>query len=102
MLPSLAVGAAGVIAALGNAMPDECCRIYTLFQEGKLEEATKLQHKVLEINRAVTAGMGVPALKAAMDMLGFQGGFVRKPLQQLSDEKKALLKEILARCGAAK
>ncbi len=101
MLPSLSVGAVGVVAALGNAMPDACCRLYRLFQEGNLEEATGLQLDLLEINRAVTAGMGVPALKAAMDMLGYQGGAVRSPLQQLSEEKQAQLKEILARCVAA-
>jgi 4-hydroxy-2-oxoglutarate aldolase len=102
MLPSLAVGAAGAVVALGNIMPEYCCRLYSLFQDGKLGEATKLQHKVLEINRAVTAGMGVPALKAAMDMLGLQGGYVREPLQQLPDDKKAVLKDILNRCGALK
>jgi len=102
MLPSLAVGASGAVVALGNVMPEKCCRLYELFGEGKLAEATTLQHELLEINRAVTAGMGVPALKAAMEMLGYQGGYVRKPLQELPDEKRALLKDILVRCGALK
>ncbi|MBN1687392.1 MAG: dihydrodipicolinate synthase family protein [Spirochaetales bacterium] len=102
MLPSLSVGAAGAVVALGNVMPDRCCELYKLFREGRLEEATRLQHQLLEINHAVTAGMGVPALKAAMDMLGFQGGFVRKPLQQLPDDKTARLKDVLIRCGALK
>ncbi len=100
MLPSLAVGAAGVIAALGNIMPERCCTLYKLFQEKKFEEAKALQLGPLEINFTVTAGMGVPALKAAMDMLGYKGGFVRKPLQQLSEEKTAKLKDIIQRCGA--
>ena len=101
MLPSLAVGAAGVIAALGNIMPERCCTLYKLFQDKKLEEAKRLQHAILEINFTVTAGMGVPALKAAMDMLGFKGGFVRKPLQELSDEKKAIVEDVIQRCVAA-
>ncbi len=100
MLPSLAVGAAGAVAALGNAMPESCCRLYKLFQQKKMEEATELQLEILEVNSTVTGGMGVPALKAAMDLLGYQGGFVRKPLQQLSEEKKARLKDVLRRCGA--
>ena len=101
MLPSLAVGAAGVIAALGNIMPERCCSLYKLFQDKKLDEAKALQHAILEINHTVTAGMGVPALKAAMDMLGYKGGFVRKPLRQLSDEKKAIVEDVIQRCVSA-
>ncbi len=101
MLASLSVGAAGAVAALGNILPDRCCRLYKLFQENKWEEATELQLELLEINSTVTSGMGVPALKAAMDLLGYQGGIVRKPLQQLSEEKMARLKDVLKRCGAA-
>ena len=100
MLPALAVGASGAVVALGNIMPNQCCRLYKLFQEGNLAEATALQLEILEINHAVTGGMGVPALKAAMDLVGYQGGFVRKPLQQLVEEKTARLKEMLIRCGA--
>ena len=99
MLPSLAVGASGVIAALGNIMPERCCNLYKLFKEKKLDEATALQLELLEINFTVTAGMGVPALKAAMDMLGFEGGYVRKPLRQLTEEKRAVLKDVIQRCG---
>ena len=101
MLPSLAVGAAGVIAALGNIMPNQCCTLYKLFREKKFDEAKELQLELLEINFTVTAGMGVPALKAAMDMLGFNGGHVRKPLQQLTEEKTAKLKDVIRRCGAS-
>jgi 4-hydroxy-2-oxoglutarate aldolase len=101
-LAALSVGAAGAVVALGNIMPERCCLLYSLHREGKLNEATKLQHELLEINHAVTAGMGVPALKAAMDMVGYKGGNVRSPLQPLSAEKAARLKDVLARAGAFK
>jgi 4-hydroxy-2-oxoglutarate aldolase len=97
MLAALSVGATGAVAALGNILPDRCCRLYKLFQQGKLAEAKELQLELLEINRTVTAGLGVPALKAAMDMLGYQGGCLRKPLQPLSEEQTAQLTEVLRR-----
>ena len=37
---------------------------------------------------------------AAMDMLGYQGGFLRKPLQPLSEQHMGRLKDVLKRCGA--
>ncbi len=100
MLPALAVGARGATVALGNIMPDECSRLFSLFREGKMEEARELQHRLLEINFMITAGMGIPALKAAMDMLGFQGGFPRRPLRVLLEEERKILEGVLKRCGA--
>ncbi len=102
MLPALAVGARGATVALGNIMPDECSRLFSLFREGKMEEARELQYRLLEINFAITAGMGIPALKAAMDMLGFQGGFPRRPLRVLVEEKRKILEGVLKRCGAVR
>jgi 4-hydroxy-2-oxoglutarate aldolase len=100
MLPALSVGAHGATTALGNILPNECCRLFYLFQERRWEEAKKLQLRMLEINHTVTTGLGVPGLKAAMDLLGYRGGLPRRPLLPLPEDKRRTLEEVLVRCGA--
>jgi 4-hydroxy-2-oxoglutarate aldolase len=100
MLPAFAVGARGATVALANIMPEECCRVLELFNRGRMEEARELQLRLLEINHTVTRGWGIPALKAAMDILGYHGGEPRRPLRPLSEEKRAILREILLKAGA--
>ena len=41
----------------------------------------------------VTRGLGVPALKKAMDWLGLYGGTVRKPLLELSEQEEERVKK---------
>lgn len=99
LLPALTVGARGATVALGNILPNECCKLVSLVKEGKLEEARDLQLKLIDINFMVTGGMGVPALKAAMNMLGYQGGIPRRPLRPLEEDKKQVVKAALDKLG---
>lgn len=99
LLPALTIGAKGATAALGNILPEDCCHLVKLFQEGQLEEARKLQLKIIKINHTVTGGLGVPALKEAMNLLGYEGGIPRKPLRSLNSEEKTLVKSILLDYG---
>ncbi|KAB3530326.1 4-hydroxy-tetrahydrodipicolinate synthase [Alkaliphilus serpentinus] len=102
LLPALTVGARGATLALANILPEDCCRLVALFKEGKIEEAKELQLKILEINHLVTSGFGVPALKVALDLLDYDGGEVRRPLQALSMDKIQLVEDALKRYGAIK
>jgi len=47
------------------------------------------------VNSAVTGKYGIAGLKHACDLLGFEGGYVRKPLVQLKEQEKSELVEIL-------
>lgn len=100
LLPALAVGARGATLALANILPDECCKLVSLFKEGKMEEAKELQKRLLEPNFTVTGRFGVPALKHALDLLGYEGGYPRRPLLPLSEDNKAVVKEVLTTYGA--
>ncbi len=92
---ALTLGCVGGVLALANVAPQICVRIYQLVQEGKFEEAKKLQLKMIPVNQAVTATYGVPGLKAAMDMLGYFGGDPRPPLLPSSEKEKSEIREIL-------
>ncbi|MDY0235691.1 MAG: 4-hydroxy-tetrahydrodipicolinate synthase [Gudongella sp.] len=100
LLPAFTVGARGATLALANILPDDCCKLVNLFKEGKIDEARKLQLKMIEINYLVTGGMGISGLKYALDLLGFQGGVVRRPLKPLTEEKKSIIKDALVKYGA--
>jgi len=95
MLPSLSFGVVGGILAVSNIAPNECVRIHELFQQGKIAEAGELHLRLLPVARAVTAQFGVPGLKAAMDMLGYHGGYPRLPLLPLGENQCAELEKVL-------
>ena len=95
LLPALLLGAVGGVLALSNIAPNQCLAIRQHFMDGELDQARHLQEQVLPVNTAVTRGWGVPALKAAMEMLDMYGGPPRPPLLPLSEEKKQDLRCIL-------
>jgi 4-hydroxy-2-oxoglutarate aldolase len=97
LLPALAVGAVGAVAALANVFPREVCRVQELFQAGQLEEARRLQAVLAPANTAVTSGYSVPGLKAALEMTAGYGGRPRRPLQPLTDNERKQLARILER-----
>ncbi len=80
---SLLSGAAGGIMALACVVPDHCVELFELVRSNRLDEARELQRRLTPLARLVTRAHGVPGLKAALDLLGFQGGRARPPFQPL-------------------
>lgn len=102
LLPSLSIGVVGGILALANFAPAECIEIYKSFSDGKLSQAKETQLKIIELNFAVTGKWGVPALKEAMDYLGYYGGLPRKPMLPLKQEIKDELIKIINKSSLEK
>ena len=96
LLPALAVGARGAIAALANIAPRECLRLVELWQAGELAEARALQARLIPVNSAVTSGYGVAGLKAALEFVAHYGGAPRRPLPSLSKSERMYLRGLLA------
>jgi len=96
---TLAVGGTGGTLALANVFPNECTRVQTLFEAGKMNEARHLQMTLIDSNNAVTGRWGIPGLKAALDMVGIYGGDPRPPLLPLSEANREELRKILAQTG---
>jgi len=96
---SLALGATGGTLALANIFPNECARLQTLFDAGKIREARDLQMKLIDSNNAVTARWGIPGLKAAMEMIGLYGGDPRPPLVPLKEADREELRKVLTKTG---
>src|SRR4029453_17566934 len=82
--PSLAMGATGAILGVACTAPRVCVDVYEANKAGDHAKARDLQHRLAPLSHIVTAGLGVPALKTAMDMLGLSGGVPRAPLGPVS------------------
>lgn len=96
LLPAMSIGAVGAIAALANIAPKICLDIYAAFHEGNLDRAQKLQLDIMALNHLVTREGGVPALKAALDLIGLSGGAVRAPLLPISAAMHHRLQQTLS------
>jgi 4-hydroxy-2-oxoglutarate aldolase len=64
-----------------------------------MEEALALNRKLLKLNRAISGGYGIAAVKYAMDLAGYYGGLPRLPLLPLSEEDRARVNEALRQAG---
>jgi 4-hydroxy-2-oxoglutarate aldolase len=77
----LVTGAQGAILALAGVVPDLCAEIGDLVRAGRLDEARALQRRLTPLARTIGGLYGVPALKAALDLMGYDGGAPRPPLR---------------------
>ena len=78
---ALCAGCDGGILALASLFPDECFRLRGLVRDNRLDDARALQRRLTPIARTIGTAHGVPALKAALDLLGYIGGPPRPPLR---------------------
>lgn len=85
----------GIIAGGANVLPKLCVRVWTLWREGKYDEALELQ-KILSKGDWVLTKAAIPGTKAAIEMEYGYGGFPRKPLQRLSEEGRQKVKQGIA------
>ena len=85
LYPSLCLGADGGILAVANVMPHICCRIQNAFDNNEHQLALDLHRLLTPLATMVTSGWGVPALKLAMNQVGYQGGRVRSPLADITE-----------------
>ncbi len=77
----LAAGAHGAILAVGCVAPELCLEIMRSVFDGDSDGADSLQARVTPLATAVTTEFGIGGLKAALDMIGWKGGFVQPPLR---------------------
>lgn len=93
--PALTIGIEAAIMALVNCCPGECVDIQREFDTGNFEKSLEIYERMFPVNSAVTGPFGITGLKYVCDLLGLEGGLVRKPLLQITEGEKTELKEIL-------
>lgn len=99
-LPMLAVGAAGVMNAVGNLAPDRVAALCNAVTAGLLAEARRLHDELFELNQAIFFDTNPIPLKYMMTRLGLlHTPDVRLPLVEASREVKNRLDEVLRKTG---
>lgn len=95
-LAFMATGAHGVISVASNIAPKEVSQMVKAMQEGRLEEARALHHRLFPLFKACFVESNPIPAKAALAQLGVIGETVRLPLATASDATKALMQKVLA------
>lgn len=93
------LGSIGGTVSLANYAPDLAMALYhDLLHKGS-ESCTDLNDKVLQLNKRIAGNFGVPGVKAAMQLTGFQGGLPRRPLQPLQADQIETIRSALIEAG---
>lgn len=92
---SLMLGAHGAVLAVAGVAPDLCVQIFTAVREGRIDDARGMNRELAPLSRLVGAAYGVPGLKAALDLIGFDGGAPRSPLQPVGQKAVDAIREQL-------
>ena len=81
LMPSLIMGADGGTIATSGVVPEVVMKLATETLAGNLDEARRIQYKLLELINSMFAGGGFPeGFKAAVGLRGFMIGPPRQPL----------------------
>jgi 4-hydroxy-tetrahydrodipicolinate synthase len=97
-LPMLAVGAAGVMNAVGNLAPRKVAALCEAVDAGDLLEARRLHYELFELNQAIFLDTNPIPLKYMMWRLGLlPSAELRLPLVPLDVERQRTLDEALRR-----
>ena len=96
---ALVLGVHGAVLALSGIVPNECAELGALVRAGKIDEARALQRRLMPMARAIGTSHGVPALKAALSLLGFAAGPPRPPLGPAPPAVVEMLRGELVKLG---
>jgi 4-hydroxy-2-oxoglutarate aldolase len=99
LYPAMEVGAVGGIVAVANMAPGASGQLFQAFRAGRSSEAGRLQERIGPLHNSLVAAMGVPGVKAALDILGYRGGDPRPPIRRLAEKRRQEVEEILSKAG---
>lgn len=98
LLAMSAIGANGACLMFGNLGPSECHQIISNVMKGNLTTAQVIQARVLEADQQIL-DRGAAGIKAALDILGYEGGAPRLPNPPASAEDRAVIKVAMQKAG---
>lgn len=99
-LPMLAIGAAGLMNAVGNLLPGKVARLCDEIRSGNLAEARRLHFELFGLNRAIFLSTNPIPLKYMMMRLGLlEKDELRLPLHPIGAEERELLDSVLRQAG---
>jgi 4-hydroxy-tetrahydrodipicolinate synthase len=99
-LPMLAVGAAGLMNAVGNLAPARVAQLYEEVERGNLAAARQLHFELFELNQSIFLDTNPIPLKYMMMRLGLlESAELRLPLIPLDETRGKVLEGVMSRAG---
>ena len=94
-LSLMATGADGVISVASNLVPAEMTALVRAMQEGRLDEARRLNFRLMPLFKGCFIESNPIPVKAGMASLGLLEDSLRRPLTSASAATRAAMEEIL-------
>jgi len=98
---ALELGAVGGILAVGNPATALACSVWEAWTAGDRVAAGAAQERLTPLHKLVVGELGVPGVKAALDIVGRAGGPVRPPLANLGAGDRDRIATTLTASGVA-
>jgi len=96
LLAAITEGAAGVMAGTANVMPAQLVSIHRALTAGDLNRARREWAQLYPLMDAIMSAPFIPAVKTALNALGFPAGTPRKPLAELDVATAATISKLVA------
>ena len=96
LLAAITEGAAGVMAGTANVMPAQLVSIHRAVIAGDLNRARREWAQLYPLMDAIMSASFIPAIKTALNALGFPAGAPRKPLAELDAATAATISKLAA------
>jgi len=96
LLPALELGCVGGIVAVACYAAALAVEVFTAFRVGDREQARSLQQRLQPLDKEIVGKLGPAGIKAAMDLVGLEGGPVRPPLAPLAPADRERMATLLA------
>ena len=98
LVPMLVIGCDGSTNATSGVVPELTRKIYDLTRAGRLDEAMRMQYRMLELFDAMFYSADFPeGFRAAVELRGFRVGASRQPKSERQNVDFAALQNVL-RC----
>lgn len=99
IVPIMSLGGKGVISVLSNIAPRKTHEMTAAYLEGNVEKAKNLQLEAIELVKALFCEVNPIPVKAALNMMGMEAGTLRKPLTEMEDKNKEILRKAMVKYG---
>lgn len=100
ILPGMKRGGIGGVPGTANLIPKALVKLYTLYQQNRIEEAEIWQKKITAFKEVVyTTGKNAPVgVKHGLHYLGISGPSMRPPLPQIEQDEATKINTYLQHC----
>lgn len=99
IVPILSLGGKGVISVLSNIAPEQTHNICQLYFDGNATESCKEQLRALNLIDALFCEVNPIPVKKAINLIGMEGGPLRRPLTEMEEANAARLEKAMKDYG---